>query len=176
MRILPWRYEPSAAEVPELMKSLKIPEVAVALVDREGMMRGAGFGFTDFGHDTPVMRDASADAEIFVEPSDDASAAPKKSRQGAEVCHTERTYDVQERTAVSRTSASEMYPPRDGLNESPTPAYHCPGPMHVSPCLRRFAVFYSRLQHQNCDDKQQTVDGISNNEPEEPLLHDIRQV
>ena len=45
--------------IPEMMKSLKIPGVSVALVDREGMLWGAGFGFTDYDCETPVTRDTS---------------------------------------------------------------------------------------------------------------------
>jgi len=43
--------------IPGMMKSHKIPGVSVALVDREGMFWGAGFGFTDYDCKTPVTRD-----------------------------------------------------------------------------------------------------------------------
>lgn len=45
--------------IPGIMKSRKIPGLSVALVDREGMLWGAGFGFTDFDHKTPITRDTS---------------------------------------------------------------------------------------------------------------------
>ena len=43
--------------IPGMMKSHKIPGVSVALVDREGLFWGAGFGFTDYDGKIPVTRD-----------------------------------------------------------------------------------------------------------------------
>jgi CubicO group peptidase (beta-lactamase class C family) len=45
--------------IPEIMKSRGIPGVSVALVDREGVLWGTGFGFTDYDRKTPVTRDTS---------------------------------------------------------------------------------------------------------------------
>lgn len=45
--------------IPGIMKSQKIPGISVALVDREGILWGAGFGFTDYDCKTPVTTDTT---------------------------------------------------------------------------------------------------------------------
>ncbi len=42
---------------PEMMAKDKIPSISVALVDRDGILWAAGFGYTDYSRKTPVTRD-----------------------------------------------------------------------------------------------------------------------
>jgi len=42
---------------PEMMAKDKIPGISVALVDRDGILWAAGFGYTDYNRKTPVTRD-----------------------------------------------------------------------------------------------------------------------
>lgn len=42
---------------PEMMVERKVPGLSIALVDREGILWSAGFGYTDYGRKTPVTID-----------------------------------------------------------------------------------------------------------------------
>ena len=42
---------------PEMMVERKVPGVSIALVDREGILWSAGFGYTDYSRKTPVTTD-----------------------------------------------------------------------------------------------------------------------
>ena len=42
---------------PEMMAERKVPGLSIALVDREGILWAAGFGYTDYSRKTPVTTD-----------------------------------------------------------------------------------------------------------------------
>ena len=43
--------------IPEIMSEEKVPGISIALVDREGILWAAGFGYTDYDKKTPVTTD-----------------------------------------------------------------------------------------------------------------------